>query len=218
VTSSYPAAPPPPPERGAGRRDAFRLGAAALALTVLASAVGALGWAAPERTPSGWQIADVPGDLLALVVISGIACLAVAALLARPWSWRAPVAAVVWWALGLATVLALVWNDLYVAALGTADDGPVIPVFDWMFTFVPALVAALVTRRRGRPAQLRAGLGTAVVSLPMVALGWALYSAPDGFVAGLGDGLYTAAVFGVVPLVIALASTVRTDRRTTPVG
>jgi len=206
VTSSPPAS----------RADAYRLGTVAIVLTVVMSAVGALGWPTPARTSSGWQVADVPPGLLVLLLAAGLACPALAAVLARPWTWRAPGAAAVWAVLVALSVFAGVWNDLYYAAL-SQQLGPVIPVFDWLFTSVPALLAALLTRSRGRALQLRAALGTAVVSLPLLALGAALYSAPDGFASGFGAGLSSAAFFGVLPLVVVLALTAGTDRRT-PVG
>lgn len=189
----------------------LRTAGGAIALTVVASALGALGWPSPVVTGSGWQVAEVPPRLLALLGTVGLGSLVVAALLVRPWSWRAPVAAVVWWVLVLLSVFAGVWNDLYYAAL-SGSDGPIIPVFDWLFTFLPALLAGLVTRRHGRPVQLQAGLGTAVVSLPLLGLGTSLYDAPDGFVAGLSGGVFTATVLGCLPLAIALALSVGSTR------
>ena len=97
------------------------------------------------------------------------------------------------------------WTDLFLAALST-DDGPVIPVFDWLYTAVPALIVGLATRSAGGRAQLRATLGTAVVTLPLFALGWALLDSSGGVVAFLG-ALYSTAFLGVVPLVIAVAAT-----------
>jgi hypothetical protein len=107
--------------------------------------------------------------------------------------------------MAVASVLAQVWNDLYFAAL--ADTGGIIPVFDWLFTFVPALVVGLVVRRHGPAAHLRATIGVSVVSLPMLGLGWALATQQDSILAALTGGLYTAAFFGVLPLVVAVAIT-----------
>jgi hypothetical protein len=190
-----------PPPRTAPRP--LLVGVVAGGLTALAALAGALGPPAPQRTPSGWQVTDVPAGLLALIVGTALGCLVVAAVVARPWSWSAPQAAAVWWTLATLSAFAGAWNALYFAALG-GGGGAVIPVFDWLFTFAPALLAALAARRRGRTTQLRAGLSTAVVSLPMLALGWALYAASEGFARGLGGGLYSSLVFGVVPLALAL--------------
>jgi hypothetical protein len=188
-----------PPPRTAPRP--LLIGAVAGGLTVLAALVGSLGRPAPQRTLSGWQVTDVPAGLLGVVGGTALGCLVVAAGLARPWSWSAPPAAV-WWTLAGLSAFAGTWNALYFAALG--GGGPVIPVFGWLFTSVPAFLAALAVRRRGRTTQLRAGLSTAVVSLPLLALAWALYAAPEGFARGLGGGLYSSLVFGVVPLALAL--------------
>jgi len=185
-------------------------------LTALAAVAGALGWPVPERTSSGWQVAGVPADLLALVVGAGVVCLAVAAAVTRPWRLPLPVAAV-WWLLGLVAVFAHAWNDLYSAAL-SIGDGPIIPVFDGFFTFLPALVVALVAIPTGRWSQLRAGLGTAVVGVPLHALGWSLYGAPDGFAAGALGALWPTAFFGVAPVAVALALTVPLNPRTAPAG
>lgn len=182
------------------------LAGAAVALAVGACLLGSLGWARPERTTSGWQVAAVPASLLAVVVATGLVCLAVAVVLVRPSSLGLRPATGAWWAMALLSVGAQVWNDLYVAALGD-DGGAVIPVFDWLFTFVPALVVGVVTRRQGRRTQLRATLGTGVVALPLLGLGWALYGAFGGVAAGLGGGLYAAAVFGLVPFVLAVLLT-----------
>jgi hypothetical protein len=70
--------------------------------------------------------------------------------------------------------------------------------------FGPALLAPLAALRSDRPTQLRAGLSTAVVSLPLLALGWSLLTAPRGVASAVAGGLYSAAVFGVVPLVLGL--------------
>lgn len=177
---------------------------AAAVLTGVAAVVGALvPWPSPERTGSGWQVADVPPSTAGLVLGAAVVCLALAGALARPWSLPGRAAAVTWWVLALASAAALTWNALYSAALSAVDSGAVIPVFDWLFTFVPALVVGLATRAAGRRAQLHATLGTAVVTLPLFALGWALLSS-DVLDAVLG-ALWTTAVLGVVPLLVAIA-------------
>lgn len=102
----------------------------------------------------------------------------------------------------MAAAAAQVWTDLFLAAL-SADGGPVIPVFDWLYTVVPALVVGIATRSAGTRAQVRATLGTAVVTLPLHALGWGLLSA-DGDVLGT---LSVTAVLGLVPFLLALAGT-----------
>jgi hypothetical protein len=110
------------------------------------------------------------------------------------------------------------WNDLYKAALADPDGGAIIPVFDGFFTFVPALVVALAAIPTGRHAQLRAGLGTAVVGVPLMALGWALYAAPDGYLSASLGSLWPTAFFGVAPVAVALALTVPLNPRSAPTG
>jgi hypothetical protein len=106
----------------------------------------------------------------------------------------------------VAAAAALGWHAVYLAALSGQGD-PVIPVFDWLFAFVPALVAGLVTRRHGRVPWWHAVLGTAAVTLPMTGLSWSLDDGTAGVVEPLGAGLYSAAVFGLVPLLVAMALT-----------
>ena len=216
MTPPYPAAPPPPPGAAEpGRRDLFVLAGTAVALAVVAALVGARGWPTPERTLSGWQVDAVPTSLLVLLAVAALLSLGVAAVLTRPWELPVP-AAIVWWLLCLAAVFALGWNDLYLAAL--AGPGGVIPVLDGFFTFLPALLVALAAIPAGRPAQLRAGLGTAVVGLPLMALGWALYGALDGFGSAVLGSLWSTAFFGVAPVAVALTLAVRLNRRTAPTG
>ena len=182
-----------------------QLAGIAVALTALACVIGALSWPAPTRTTSGWQVADVAPSLLALVAGTGLVCLAVAAALVAPRTLGSRTAAATWWVMAVAAVLAQVWNDLYFAAL--AGTGGVIPVFDWLFTFVPALVVGLVVRRHGPAAHLRATIGTGVVTLPMLALGWALVSQQESTVGALAGGLYATALFGALPLLVAVGVT-----------
>ncbi|MGY1858008.1 hypothetical protein [Modestobacter sp. SYSU DS0290] len=191
------------------------LAAAAVLLTAAVGVVGSLDWPAPRRTLSGWQVADVPASLLALVVGAALVCLAVAALLTRPWALGSTAATATWGALAVAAAFAQGWNDVYFAAL--SDEGGVIPVFDWLFTFVPVLLVGVAARSLGRRAHLRATVGMGVLTLPMLALGWALYG-DAGLTEALFGSLYAAAIFGAVPLLIALAITRPGNRRPTPVG
>lgn len=178
-----------------------------VALTSAVTVLGALvPWPAPQRTGSGWQVAGVPASTAGLVAGAAVLCLVVAAVLVRPGSLPGRAPAVTWWVLALASAFALAWNALYSAALSAVASGAVIPVFHWLFTFVPALVVGLATRAAGPRAQLRATLGTAVVTLPLFALGWALLLSSDVLDAVLG-ALWSTAVLGVVPLAVAVAVT-----------
>jgi hypothetical protein len=214
---SPPPPPAPPRSRAAGGRDPLLLGGAALLLAVIATLVGARGWPRPDRTSSGWQVAEVPKTLLVLLAVAAVVCVAVAAALTRPWQLPWPVA-VVWWLLAFVAVFAHGWNDLYFAALADPGGGAIIPVFDGFFTFIPALVVALAAIPAGRQAQLRAGLGTAVVGVPLLALGWAIYAAPGGYLSAALGSLWPTAFFGVAPVAVALALTVPLNPRSTPTG
>ena len=216
MTPPGPAAPPPPPG-SPGPRDLSVLGGAALVLALLLAVLGALGWPAPERSASGWQVADVPASLLVLVIAAGVVCLVIAAVLTRPWQLPAPVA-VLWWSFGLTAVFAHGWNDLYLAALADPDGGALIPVFAGFFTFIPAVVVGGAAGRAGRPVQLRAGLGTAVVGVPLMALGWSLYGAPEGVGSAVLNSLGSTAFFGVAPVAVALALATRLGPQTATTG
>lgn len=184
-----------------------QLAGIAVALTALACLVGALGWLQPQRTPGGWQVADVPSSLLAVVVGTGLVCLAVAAVALRRPPFGSSAVAATFWVMALVSVFAQGWNDVYLAALADPAGGPIIPVFDWLFAFVPAAVVGAVARHRGRTTHLRATIGSGIVTLPMHGLGWALYGAAEGLGNGLSGGLYSTVVSGLVPLVIAFVLT-----------
>lgn len=189
-----------PDPGSSGPRPSLRLIGAGLGLTVLASLVGSFGWPAPRRTTSGWQVADVPPALLALVVGTAVVSAAVAVLLSRPGR-LGLVVATTWWAVAGLAVAALVWNDVYLAAL--RGDGGVIPVFAWLFTFLPVLLVGLVARRSGPVVHRRATLGLAVLVLPLFALGWPLASDARALVSFVG-GLSSAVLFGLLPLAAAV--------------
>lgn len=186
-------------------------------LAVVASLVGARGWPGPARTSSGWQVADVPASLLVLLACAAALCVGVAATLTRPWQLPLPVA-VVWVLFALIAVFAHGWNDLYLAAMADPGGGALIPVFDGFFTFIPALLVALAAIPAGRRAQLRAGVGTAVVGVPLQALGWSLYAAPEGYLPASLGSLWPAFFFGVLPVAVALALTVPLNSRTATAG
>jgi hypothetical protein len=199
----------------AHRQPPALLAGVAAVLTVLACLVGTLRWPAPRRTTSGWQVADVAPSLLTVVIATGLVCLVVAALLVPARSLGSPAVAATWWGVAVASVFSQVWNDLYLAAL--ADTGGIIPVFLWLFTFAPALLVGLVARRHGRTVHLRATIATGVVTLPLLALGWALAAATESVWHAVTGGLYTAVVFGAVPLAAAVLLTrVPRPRRSAP--
>jgi hypothetical protein len=196
----------PPPLTQAG---------AAAVLTAGACLVGALGWPVPRRTAAGWQVATVPPSLLVVVLATCGLCLVVGALLTRPGALGSPLATLTWWTVGIASLAGQVWNDLYLAALSTAGGG-IIPVFGWVFTAVPVLLVGRATRGAGRAAHLRATLGTGIVTLPPVGLGWALAAGGPG--GGLAGGLESACLLGLLPLALAIAATRPPLEPAAPVG
>jgi hypothetical protein len=177
------------------------LGSVAVALTALTSLVGSVRWPTPTRTTSGWHVADVAPSLFVAVAGTGVVCLVVAAVVMTPRTLGSTLVAATWWGVAVASVLAQVWNDLYLAAL--AGPGGIIPVFIGLFTFVPTLLVGLVARRHGAAVHLRATVGIGVVAVPMLALGWGLAAQSERLWHALAGGLYTAVLFGVLPLVAA---------------
>ena len=86
------------------------------------------------------------------------------------------------------------------------ETGATIPVFHWAFTFFPALLAGLAARDLGAGPAVAASLGTGVVTLPLFGLGWSFLSSREALNSvGIGSGLWTTAILGVAPLVIAAA-------------
>jgi hypothetical protein len=167
--------------------------------------VGQRDWAVPERVLSGWQVAAVPPSLTALLLVATAGCVVVGAGTTlrdgdlRP---RDP-AFLVWLVLVLAAAAALVWNALVLAADAEFVVGALIPVFHWAFTFVPALLAGVAARERRPQTALAVALGTGVVTVPLLGLGFSLFASRESFADGLGGSLWTTAILGGVPLVLA---------------
>ncbi|MDT0278082.1 hypothetical protein [Blastococcus goldschmidtiae] len=181
--------------------------AATVVLTVVAVLVGQRDWAVPERVLRDWQVADVPLSLTALILGLTAVCLLVGA-----WAVRRDAALrpsdpvfVVWSVVSLLASAALIWDGLFMAANAEFETGAMIPVFHWMFTFVPALLTGLAARSRGAGRAVAAALGTGVVTAPLFGLGWSLLSSRESLTDGIGNSLWATAILGVVPLGIAAA-------------
>lgn len=208
VLCMFPAAPTPPP--GLPHAGLPRAVIAATAvLGLLTTMLGLLPWPQPLLVPgSTWLVADVPGPLWAFVLSTALACLGTAAVLLRQETglrFRSPVLGA-WLGLVVVAAAALVWNALYAAALSNRVFGGIIPIFHWLFTFTPALLAGWLFGGRGRRAGRVAALGTGVVTLPLFALSWSLFAGPDGFsLAGIAGLLYVTGVLSVAPLVAGVA-------------
>jgi hypothetical protein len=190
----------------ADRTRSWRRGALLVAgtavLTAAALATGLHRWPLPAGLGEGWRVDGVPRSLAVFLGAAALCCLALAAALtvhllpARP---RGPRA--VWWAAALGAALAAGGHALVLAAHARTGV-PVRPALDWALPLVPALVAGLACVTTGARPALVAALGTGVVSVPLVGLGWALYaSRAAGPV--LGAPLTLTLWLGVFPLLVA---------------
>jgi hypothetical protein len=183
-------------------------------LTVGAVALGQRDRALPERVQGGFQVAALPASLVALVLgltaagllVGGWAVLREGAVRPRDAVFLA------WLVVSLLAAAALTWNAFLLATLAASEPGPIIPVFHWMFTFVPAVLVGLAARRRGGTTASTAALATAAVSLPLLGLGWSLLASREPALTGFGTSLWNTAFFGVLPLVIALAIVASSSR------
>lgn len=181
--------------------------AAIAVLTIGAVALGQRDRAVPERVLRDWQVADVPPSLTALLLVVAAAGLLVGAWAVlrdadlRPGD---PVF-VVWSVVSLLASAALIWDGLFMAANAEFETGAMIPVFHWMFTFVPALLTGLAARGRGAARAIAAALSTGVVTVPLFGLGWSLLSSRESLTDGIGSSLWLTAIFGLVPLGVAAA-------------
>jgi hypothetical protein len=189
------------------------MAALAAALTLAALLLSTRAWAAPRRTYSAWQVADVPGSLWLLLTVAVLMCSVPALVLLRT-SLALELRGDALWRWSLVTLIAvgaLVVDALVMAADAAVDSGPATPVFHWASIAVTALlagggVAASTDRAR---AGVIAATASGVVTLPLFALGWALYTS-RGADPVVGAGFLTAAL-GVVPLVVAVALSARRD-------
>jgi hypothetical protein len=181
---------------------------AIVVLTLAASVVGTLDWPLPERVYGGWQVAAVPWALVALLVAGTAVCLLVAtALTVR--DARLPLgspAGLTWLGIVLAAAAALVFNALVLAADADEMVGVIIPIFHWAFTLVPGLLAGALLFRRGAAVAQAATLGTGVVTVPLFALGFALFFSPESPPDAVPSTLWITAILGAVPLLVAVAS------------
>jgi len=184
---------------------------ATVVLGVVVPLLGLLPWPRPMLSPdSRWLVTDVPAPLWVVVLGSTAVCLTTAVVLTAraahlrmgdpvTWAWVVPV---------LLAAAALVWNALYAAALSTTDPGSPIPIFHWLFTFAPAVLAGWSFSGRGREGRRVAAAGTGVVTVPLFALGWALlFVRPEPWLETLAGTAQLTAVLGVAPLIGGLALT-----------
>jgi len=184
---------------------------AGAALTVVLALLGRQTWQLPQRGPAG--VTDVPSSLLSFLLICAALCVWVAGRLVRPAdTMRSAGGAHLWWALIAGAALVSLAADLSLASFAGTGQRPGDLLLRCAVPLVPAVLAGVLAADAGRPARVRAALGTGLVTVPMTAVGWALLSSSPRAAAGLGDVLGMTVLAGLAPLVLAVAF-VAADRR-----
>ncbi|MGY1651726.1 hypothetical protein [Geodermatophilus sp. SYSU D01119] len=185
--------------------------AASAVLTAAAAVAGLHRWPRPEwAQDSPWLVADVPAALWVLSAGATVAGAVVGALTVRGALRTAGrIAAAVWLVVVLAAAAALTWNALYAAALSDVGTGAVIPVFHWLFTLAPAVLAGWGAPRADAGVRRALAVGTGVVTVPLSALGWALLAGPAP--SGLPGVLWTTVLLGAAPLAAGAVLVARRD-------
>ena len=183
-------------------------------LTLALALLGRQSWQLPDRDAAG--VTDVPQSLVTFLLLCTALCLWCAGRLVRPSATlRAPAAAQLWWALVVGAAVVCLAADLSLASFAGTGQRPTDLLVRCAVPLVPAVLAGFLARDAGRPARVRAALGTGLVTVPLGALGWALLSSGARSGAGLGDVLAMAGLAGVAPLALAVAF-VAADRRSRP--
>jgi hypothetical protein len=154
----------------------------------------------------------VPQPLLTFLLLCAAGCLWAAGRTAAPGPTLGSSGATAgWWSVAGGAAAVSVAADLSLASwAGTGLPGDL--AVRAAVCVLPVLLAgALVPRTRA--GRLRAALGTGVVTVPMTALGWALFASPAASPAGPADVLALTLLTGVAPFALAVALVVRTARR-----
>jgi hypothetical protein len=198
-----PAAPEPVPVRSPVTRWAPITGTT-IALAVVLGLLAGQPWALPSRVAGA--VTAVPQSLVTFLLVCAGVCLWAAGRATRPAAtFRSATSAQLWWVTVVGTAVVSVAADLSLAASGGAGERPADLLARWLVAAVPAVVAGALARRDGRAARLRAALGTGVVSLPLFAVGWALYASPVGVALATADVVSMVLLAGVTPFVLAIA-------------
>jgi hypothetical protein len=187
------------------------IAATTVGLTVVVSLLGGQAWALPHRDGGG--VSAVPQSLLTFLLLCAAAGLWSAGRVVRPaQTFRSPDAARSWWVVVAAAAVIAVIADLSLASYAGTDQRPGGLLLRCAGTLVPALLGGVLARQDGPAARVRAALGTGVVTVPLLALGWALLASPAASPAGTPDVLAMTSLAGVAPLGLA-AAFVAVDRR-----
>ena len=174
------------------------------ALAVVLGMLSGQRWQLPGRVAGA--VADVPQSLVCFLLVCAAACLWAAGKATRPAeTFRSPTSAQLWWALTAGAAAVSIAADLSLAADAGAHLQPTALLARWLVPFVPAVLAGVLARRDGRAARVRAALGTGAVTLPLFAVGWALYASPGGVALATADVVSTVLMAGVAPFALAVA-------------
>jgi hypothetical protein len=188
------------------------IAATTLARAVALVALGDQPWPLPDRDAGG--VTAVPQPLLHFVLLCAAACTWSAGRVVRPAQvLRSPAAVRIWWLVLAGAALVSGTAALSLASYAGTEQRPGQLLVCCAVPLLPAVLAGVLARDDGRPARIRAALGTGIVTLPMTALGWALLASPAAAPAGPGDVLGMTLLAGLAPLALGVAF-VAADRRT----
>jgi hypothetical protein len=186
------------------------------ALAVVFALLAGQRWPLPTRVAGA--VSDVPQSLVTFLLVCAGACLWAAGKATRPAeTFRSVTSAQLWWVLTAGAALVSITAGLSLAADAGAHLQPTALLARWLVPAVPAVLAGVLARRDGRAARIRAALGTGVVTLPLFAVGWALYASPGGVALAPGDVGSMVLLAGGTPFALAVAF-VAAERRPQRIG
>ena len=205
----------PEPVRAPASRWAPLLATTAALAVVLALLAGQR-WPLPARAAG--VVSQVPQPLVTFLLVCAGACLWAAGRATRPAdTFRSPTSPQLWWALTAGAAVVSIAADLSLAADAGAHLQPTALLARWLVPVVPAVLAGVLARRDGRGARVRAALGTGAVTLPLFAVGWALYASPGGVALAPADVVSMVLMAGAAPFALAVAF-VAAERRPQRMG
>ena len=187
------------------------------ALGVVLALLAGQSWQLPAR--AGGAVSDVPQSLVCFLLVCAGAALWAAGRATRPAeTFRSPTNTQLWWVLTAGACVVSVAADLSLAADAGAHLQPTALLARWLVPFVPAVLAGVLARRDGRAARIRAARGTGAVTLPLFALGWALYASPAGVALAPADVVSMVLLAGAAPFALAVAFVAAERRRPHRIG
>ena len=172
------------------------------ALTVVLALLGSQPWQLPVR--AGSAVAEVPQSLLTFLLLCAAGCVWTAGRAVRPAQLLGSAVAVrLWWLLLAGAAVVSVTATLSLASYAGTGARPGELLARCAVPVVPALLAGVLARAEGRTARLRAALGTGLVTVPLLGLGWSLLASASA--ADLSDVLGMTLLAGVAPLALTVA-------------